>query len=339
MKNNLNRIMIETTVREAIKHIQHDPERSLRNLIDMALNFSDGRFQRHFLEIARDMLKNDCSCYYQIIPDFVSTVDTERIITFGMNVGYNSCTNGAAVIRSIEKKEHFNIPWSISLELNEPDYTNKREKYISLIEQGQKLGIYTWSIYTRNAISPILELAEKFPQCAFSIFCSPNEITDIGLDESDELYNIMYVVKFGDDVEDACNLLRSRNFLYSIYYPYEESDVNKIVSGDFLCDTEILHPVFTIFAASPSCTQDIRAQIYQYIQDSRTEQKYRTIPFDMIYDCRTIDYIISNQSCAIHFNRNGICHSLLNSSTDKKYNFFECSLKEILKKVAPNQNL
>lgn len=48
MENNISRILIETTVRQTLKGLNEDPKRSIRNLVDMALYFSEGRFQRHF---------------------------------------------------------------------------------------------------------------------------------------------------------------------------------------------------------------------------------------------------------------------------------------------------
>lgn len=45
MKHSLNQTLIETTIRNAIKQIKDDPERNIRNLVDMALTFSNGRFQ------------------------------------------------------------------------------------------------------------------------------------------------------------------------------------------------------------------------------------------------------------------------------------------------------
>ena len=41
-------ILIETIVRKAIRDIRDSPKRNTRNLIDMALNFSEGRFQSRF---------------------------------------------------------------------------------------------------------------------------------------------------------------------------------------------------------------------------------------------------------------------------------------------------
>lgn len=138
MVNSLNRILIEATVRRTLKQIKDDPKRSTRNLVDMALNFSEGRFQQHFFETAQRMLKNEHSSYYQMIPDAISTIDTERIITFGMNVGYNSCTAGANIIRTLESEEHFSIPWSITLSMSGADYINRNNAYLSLIEQGRR---------------------------------------------------------------------------------------------------------------------------------------------------------------------------------------------------------
>lgn len=53
MENSLSRILIETTVRQTLKGLQENPKRSTRNLIDIALQFSEGRFQSHFLKQRR----------------------------------------------------------------------------------------------------------------------------------------------------------------------------------------------------------------------------------------------------------------------------------------------
>ena len=59
MENSLSRILIETTVRQTLKGLQENPKRSTRNLIDMALQFSEGRFQSHFF-ISRTYLFIRC---------------------------------------------------------------------------------------------------------------------------------------------------------------------------------------------------------------------------------------------------------------------------------------
>lgn len=53
LSKSMSEILIRSLVKRAIKDIRESPERSTRNLVDMALNFSNGRFQTHFLKTAQ----------------------------------------------------------------------------------------------------------------------------------------------------------------------------------------------------------------------------------------------------------------------------------------------
>lgn len=338
MSKNMTSILIETTIRNTIRQIKDDPERSIRNIVDMALNFSNGRFQQHFLSAAQNILKNENSSYYKLIPDLINNVDEERIITFGMNIGYNSCTMGAKIIREIEEKEHYNIPWTISLEISGDQYISLPSVYHSLIEQGQKIGIYTWIIHSLGQLSYILELADAFPECAFPIFCSSKEITHDVLDDASHINNIMFVIRHGDYIEETCRLLRSRNLLYSVAYLYSEADISFLNTDSILRDTENLHSVFTIFMGNYNCSTEKCYDFYQSILQTRLTQKYLSIPFDMIQDNLFIDSIISDQACSIGFTKEGFCYSFNDQLLHEKYNLFDYSLPDILKAVAPKKD-
>lgn len=336
MKNSLNRTLIEATIRNFIKQIKNDPERSMRNLIDMALSFTTGRFQKYFFEAAQTMLKKENSCYYKIIPDLVSNADMERIVTVGMNVGYNSCTFGAQTIRKIEAAEHFNIPWTISLELDRDSYHKNSVHYHSILSEGKDMGIYTWQIHIRDNPSYILELAEEFPECAFIIFCTPENITQSLLDYASNIYNILFLIEYGPKAEEACLLLRSQGYLYSVFYNNENPDFDTKQLDEILSDTENLNSVFTVLLSWSLHPQTTTA-LYQYVQQLRSAQKYRTIPFDFIHDTNFIDSIISEQVCSIQFTADGICHSLVDNKVYQSCNLFCNSLCDILKTISlPN---
>lgn len=335
MKNKLNRALIETTIRSTIKKINDDPERSVRNLVDMALSFSEGRFQQDFFKSAQKILENEYSSYYKLIPDLVANVDCERIVSFGMNVGYNSCTVGAKKIREIEAIENVNIPWLISLELSGNDYLQNEAIYNSLIDQGKELGIYTWMIYCHDHPDYILKLVELFPDCAFVIFCAPDEITPPLLDEANAIYNLMFAVKHSDTAENACTLLRSRNFLYAVFS--QRQKLKEEMINEILYDAENLHAAFTIFLSQPASFEE-PAPVYQHILRTRAEQKYRTVPFDIIHDNYWIDSIISEQACSVFFTKNGSCYSFINQTMYENYNLFHNTLFEILKNVTPKNN-
>ena len=42
----LARTIIETMLNKALRDIERDPDRSIRNLIDLGINFAKGRFQQ-----------------------------------------------------------------------------------------------------------------------------------------------------------------------------------------------------------------------------------------------------------------------------------------------------
>ena len=326
MEKSMNEILIETTVNQAIKRIQNDPERSTRNLIDIGLHFSEGHFQQSFLELAHKMLEDEQSAYYRMIPDVMANVDGKRIVTFGMNVGYHSCTKGARTIREIEGISHFNIPWCVSMEIDSLTYWQHSENYHKLIEDGEAFGIYTWIIYSLDDTRHLLELAEDFPDSAFIFCCPPKEFSPNLLDEANNLYNIMFAVNYAEGVEEACQLLRSRKFLYSVLYNYEEHDKDAILTGQTLMELETLHPIFSFFKANLSSSADVQDEIYHYIRDSRLEQNFQTLPFDIIYDNLFIDSIVSADSVSLFFDTDGKSVS---------GNLFDMSLLDILKVQFP----
>ena len=63
MEQSVNRIMVNTIVKKAIHDLKSDPERTVRNLIDMALKFADSRFQQQFYSGAQSLLTNEKSAY------------------------------------------------------------------------------------------------------------------------------------------------------------------------------------------------------------------------------------------------------------------------------------
>ena len=103
MEQNISRILVEMAVKTALKNIKDSPERGIRNLLDMALQCTEGKFQHEFFSTAQSMLQNENSAYYELVRDIVMHTDTNRLFTFGMNLGYNACTVGAQRIRENEK--------------------------------------------------------------------------------------------------------------------------------------------------------------------------------------------------------------------------------------------
>lgn len=289
MTQSTNQSIIETTVNSAIKRIQNDPERSIRNLVDMALMFCNGRFQKRFFEVAQKMLENEDSSYYRLIPDIIANVESTRITSFGINVGYHSCTRGARTIRKLKAEQNCDIPWCISLEID----SEKEDSYISFIDEKQSQGVFTWFLYPQQDILSVLDITKQFPDSAFVIICNPNDITDIVLDEFSEIYNIMFAVNYDEGIDNACALLRKRRFLFSVVYHYGKQDIENILNDSILSDLCSLHGVFSFFLSDKSNSLAHQTEMFEHIQNTRYEQRFQTIPIDLIYDIKYINNIIS----------------------------------------------
>lgn len=332
-ENKTSRAIAETLIRKTLKDINRSPERSIRNIVDLASEVSNGRFQSYFFRAAQTMLKNEHSSYYALVEDAAENIEHERLVCFGLNIGYNSCTSGAKKIRGLEKKENFNIPWCVSLEINTNLFKKLLRKYNSIIKQGEKIGIYTWFVFNESCSEEVLSLAENHPESAFAFFCNPSEITVSFAEKAAAFKNIMLVIKFGEDTQNTLEYLRRRGFLYSVYYEYSDDDIDFIVSGKYFSETSKLHSPFSVLVSKNGCSQRTKSLIYDYCVSTRTGQSFPTVPWELESDGNFIDEIISGDSCSAFFDKNGY----LFSKKEKQLNLFENDLKSIFKIAFPKE--
>ncbi len=336
MKKATSRILIETIVRKALADIKDSPERSTRNLVDMAANFSGGRFQHEFFELAQTMLKNERSPYYELVKDVVAHVDGERILRFGMNLGYNSCTYGAGQIRENEEKYGCHIPWSISLRIQNQGILERAGEYRLVIAQGEALGVYTWMLFAEDSVQEILSLAAEYPDSAFIVFCEPSAITWSVLDGLSANRHLMLAVHYDEGAAQLCGRLRERGLLYSVYRSYRDEDVDSIVSGNLFYSTQQYYPLFTALLSAPECSEDARKRVYDYVVSARREQMFQTIPWEISLDSRFVDSIISEDACSAVFAADGRLLSA-RCGTGEEYNIFHSDLLTILQGAFPKK--
>lgn len=219
MEKNMSRLLVETVVRNSLKSIRENPEREIRNLVDMALQFSEGRFQKNFFTIAQTMLQNEDSAYYDLIRNIVFHTETDRLHTFGMNLGYNSCTRGAQMIRDHEAAMACRIPWSLSIQIDPQKLTGNYERYELLIHDGERLGIFTWMLFPSGCVQTVLPLVREHPDSAFCIFCEARSLTPAFLDEAEGIHNIMLVVRYDEKAvkKSPCSGRWDSYILYGIH--------------------------------------------------------------------------------------------------------------------------
>ena len=332
MGESTNHIIVNTIVKKAIRDIKTDPERTTRNLIDMALNFADSRFQQQFYSRAQSLLTNENSGYYALVKDTITQINEESLLTFGMNLGYNGLFEGAGKIRKAEATKGYNIPWTIAMTITEGKVFDQHHR---AIEQGEAMGIHTWQLFSNHAVHECMMLAEQHPDSAFVIYCASNEISWNVLDCADDLRNIALVVSFDKDADVVCDMLRVSGILYGLYYTYTEKDLSAIESGELIHDMEQLHPTFSVLKPQFPCQQNLRNRVYSWISKARVEQEFHTILWELYCDILLVDEVISDNPCWVGFDEYGQLHT--EDGIDRTYglNIYINDLPDVLKRAFP----
>ena len=301
----------------------------------MALHFSEGRFQSRFFQTARTMLEHEKSAYYALIEDAVNHIETEHLVTFGMNLGYNSCTWGAQRIRKNEKDLGFNIPWTVLFQMEDPQYSEHCSQYDLAIQEGEQLGIYSWILLTHRDPQKLFPLIGRHPDSAFFLFCRPENVTPAILDEIIPLKHLMPVVRWDDGADEACMKLRNTQVPYSVYYPYSQKDLPFILNGDLFRETQQLHPLFTVLAAKPDCPADIQHLVHQAAIQVRMGQSYQTVPWELSCDTQNLDEIISDDPCCVFFDGKGQLFALDHPDRAPFGDLFQEGLITLLRQAYP----
>jgi len=322
-------------VHRALRDIRNSPERSFRNLVDFGATVLKGRFSQRFVNAVQTALQNENSAYYALVRDIVANVDPDNLVTFGVNVGYNSCTVGAKKIRELEGEKGFDIPWSFSLNIDAEKYNHNEPYYESLISQGTELGIYTWIVWMQEKIYKVFPLIEKHPKCAFVLCCPPDCIDVSVAGDITDFDNLMLAVEYGDGAEEACRLLRENKRLYSVYAMYDADNAEAITSGEFMTFAEEFHPAFSVLCPTEKVSPALRKKIYDYVVRVREEQRFRTIPWEAYHDNQYIDSIISEDVCSAGADSSGSFISLCERAFREQHNIFEEKLQDVLESCFP----
>ncbi len=328
--HSVSRTLVETFVRKKLIELRDNPERGTRNLVDMALNFSKGRFERRFFTAAQQMLQNEQSGYYTLAWDTITHVTLEHMLEFGMNVGYNSLNVGAKLIREREAKCGHNIPWAVGLRVDGDMWDAMAQDYRALLGQGREMGIYTWMARVSRRPEALLPMIEAEKDCAFVLLVEPDQATDAFLDAAAQLKNMMPVVGWGEACADVCRRMREREMLYSIYVPYD--GMADVPYDAILEDAAQMHPVITMFV-SDEAIEGRSADQGEAIGKLRAAQAYATIPMELYADSLMIDGIISDEACVAVFDESG---TLINTK-GRPLNFITTPLCDILKAAYPKK--
>ncbi len=336
MENQLTHTIIKLAVENGIRYIQDNPKRGVRNLLDLGEYFASGRFQKSFFELVHQMLTNENSRYYIIIENLVKNINHETLTNIGINIGYNSFTYGANIIRENENKYGINIPWLLTFDFKEIKNDHLTADEIShIIKCGKGFGIYSYMFFIEknDILMDLYPVMVNNDDSAFIIVISPSIINEEFTKKISNIHNLCLLVSI-DDINKSdrnnISLLRKYKCLFGGCFYYDNSNYINVINDRIPSKVLSIDSNLLIMIRKPNCSEKIIKNTYDYIYKSRFNLNNPVFMMDFYGDIKLINEIISDKSCFLAIDNVGqICNYNLENKT--KYNIHTSSLKDIFK--------
>ena len=294
--NAFTRAVVESVVGHAIRRIAADPERGLRSLVDMGVTAATGRFQKHYMNIIQGVLEDPECPYYEMVCRTARQTENRNLTTFGVNVGWESWTVGARRIRAWEAARGVDVPWSLTLHMEDGAAGADWE---GLVRSGQEAGVCAYFVHTggdRAALEAAAALAEGAPVCAFLLFAAPGAVSR-AMDRLGALDNVMTFLDAGEDGwQEAAGQLREERRLYGFWRLCDtDGSVDQVES--WLDEMRYEGGPAAFLLAGPACTAEGRARLRRFTREAWDRQRYPMLVFDYYDDILLVDEIISGSAC------------------------------------------
>lgn len=331
MQKDMTRRLVEIGVRSALTQCGGSPGRAVRNLVDLGLTFSRGQLQRQLLTTIQTLLGNPDSAYYPLIRDVVANTDTDRLVRFGVNVGYESCSKGARRLRTVEEEQGFHMPWALGLTVDGSRPAAGLPRWQEVIRQANALGVHTFLLDARGDAA----LAAALPGCAeesaFVLFLSGSQVTPALVERLQSSPNVLPAVRLDGGAPAACARLRKARFPYAVWDCYRSGE--GILDGHWLESLLPLHPILAVLRAEEGCPDDVRQAVTRCLRDVRKEQRYPVVAMELRQDLLWIDEMISQGQAAAWFDAEGEMHTA--DGPRPGCNLFAGSLADSFRRALP----
>ena len=280
----VTRSVIRLELVRAFRGMESNPKRTLRKLADLGKVCARGSVQKEIFGIFQQCLR------YK-----------ENLTTFGMNLGYNSWTDGAKKIRAKRDNEGILTSWIQILDLSKSEWT--AENLNAFIDFWKTYGVCTYAFlpsasFSENTFLP--EVFQKQDDCAFLWFLSDLDSFCINMDDYKDVQNVMPIFKMEALMESEIHqILSAHKKLYGVYQLYNEQNIRECISRKSLGLLSSLGTPF-LFFLSEDRKSDTSSVASRFAVDTRMKQAYPFLAVDFYSDITRINEIISGDPLPIH---------------------------------------
>lgn len=300
-RNELRRAIVRSAVHKGIAEVCEDPKRGIRKMVDLGMHFSRGRFQKVIFDSMQTALLDENSAYYKMVMHMVQNVRPQYLEDFGIDIGYNSWTHGAQIIRAHEQEHGYNVPWCLVLDLREHLQFDLDE----LMTQGEKLGIYSYLIFGGSAgeVAGIFPILHKHRDCAVFLMLKSAELPVVNVENAG---NVLVLLP-AEDEETAASArqLRAHQCCFGLWMGYNGDNMQQILHGKLEESAEEMGACFAFAAACADADAQTREIVQQYVNRARKDKRHIAFIVELMSDLLSIDRIISVESCLLGIHADG----------------------------------
>jgi len=295
LQHRLMRQTINIAVNKAIEDMRSNTKRSIRNLIDLGLLFSQSENQKWFFNTAKKVISNPRNPYNELTARMIANVNNQTIKTVGINLGYSSLTYGANKLQKRQAEMNRPIPWLLIFDIPEscPDFFHQME---NLIREGRELGIYSYVFcpHGANDMITLCEIAKQFNECLFVFKVSSVLIADQTVKSLSGTHNAVVSVQAAnadlncESFVNASQILKQNRCLYGFHVSYNENNLEKVTAPEYVRSAIGLGNLFGMYIADNGVSRACRDAVYAFVCNERGESGQPLIALEWFRDMRHI---------------------------------------------------
>ena len=145
--NIVSKTLVESYIRKQIKALKRTPQQTIETLSKQLLESPKGSFEKYLLHITPEKLKDTSSGYYQLFHDILPKINTDHLVTLGMNIGYNGLFTASKNLQTNDPESSSNALWAFILSIDGMNYEKKSVQYKAQITAAKRNGTRCFMLF------------------------------------------------------------------------------------------------------------------------------------------------------------------------------------------------
>lgn len=195
----IQRTIIENTIRMHLRNYNGSDKRSLRRLLDTARRLTHSGLAADMLSTVSSLIEDENSLYYDAFRQLMNQADRDTLIHFAVNLGYEGMAKGARRIRQHREQTGKDTSWLIEMHVGEENagkYT--ANAFRSTIRRLSAAGCSIFSLFLSGPVDRILKtlspVLREEASSAFLIFLPDTILAQDTMQELISLQNTLFLI-------------------------------------------------------------------------------------------------------------------------------------------------